>query len=82
MQELVFYMVKKIIISSKGQITLPKDLRDKYHLSCGESVIVSDSGDGIIIRHSKGTLRGMLKGKVDTEGFEKDVRGLREEWKL
>jgi AbrB family looped-hinge helix DNA binding protein len=75
-------MVKKVTISSKGQITLPKDLRDKYRLNYGESVIVSDSGEGIIIRHGKGTLRGMLKGKVDTEGFEKDIKGLREEWKL
>ena len=75
-------MVKKVTISSKGQITLPKDLRDKYRLNYGESVIVSDSVEGIIIRHGKGTLRGMLKGKVDTEGFEKDIKGLREEWKL
>jgi AbrB family looped-hinge helix DNA binding protein len=75
-------MVKKAKISSKGQITLPKDLRDKYHLSCGETVIVSDSGEGIIIRHGNGTLRGILKGKVDIKGFEKDIRGLREEWKL
>ena len=75
-------MVKKAKISSKGQITLPKDLRDKYHLSCGETVIVSDSGEGIIIRHGNGTLRGMLKGEVDIKGFEKDIRGLREEWKL
>ena len=75
-------MVKKVTISSKGQITLPKDLRDKYHLSYGESVIVSDSGEGIIIRHGKGTLRGILKGKVDTEGFEKDIKVLRKEWKL
>ena len=75
-------MVKKVKISSKGQITLPKDLRDKYHLSCGETVIVSDSGEGIIIRHGNGTLRGILKGKVDIKGFEKDIRGLREEWNL
>ena len=75
-------MVKKVKISSKGQITLPKDLRDKYHLSCGESVIVSDSGEGIVIRPAKGTLRGMLKGKMDTEGFEKNIKDLREEWKL
>ena len=79
---LAFHMVKKVTISSKGQITLPKDLRDKYHLSRGESVIVSDSGEGLIIRHGKGTLRGILKGKVDTEGFEKDIKGLRKEWKL
>ena len=48
----------------------------------GESVIVSDSGEGIIITHGKGTLRGMLKGKVDTDGFENDIKCLREEWKL
>ncbi|HLH85468.1 MAG TPA: AbrB/MazE/SpoVT family DNA-binding domain-containing protein [Thermoplasmataceae archaeon] len=75
-------MVKKVTISSKGQITLPKDLRDKYHLICGESVIVSDSGEGIVIRHGNGVLRGILKGKVDIEGFEKDLRDLRKEWKL
>ncbi|MCL4341070.1 MAG: AbrB/MazE/SpoVT family DNA-binding domain-containing protein [Candidatus Thermoplasmatota archaeon] len=84
MQEQVFafHMVKKVTISSKGQITLPEDLRDKYHMSYGESVIVADSGEGIIIRHGNGTLRGMLKGNLDTEGFEKDIEGLRKEWKL
>ncbi|MCW6168477.1 MAG: AbrB/MazE/SpoVT family DNA-binding domain-containing protein [Thermoplasmatales archaeon] len=75
-------MVKKVKISSKGQITLPKDLRDKYHLSYGDSVIVSYSEEGIVIRHAKGTLRGILKGKVDSEGFEKDIKALRKEWKL
>ena len=44
-------MVKKVTIGSKGQITLPKVLRDKYHMSYGKSVIVSDSGEGIIIKH-------------------------------
>lgn len=75
-------MAKKVTISSKGQITLPKDLRDKYHLSYGERVILSDSGDGIMIRHAKGTLRGILRGKIDTEGLEKNLKRLREEWKL
>ena len=74
--------LKKVTISSKGQITLPKDLRDKYHMRCGERVIVSDSGEGIIIRHEKVTLRGILKGKVDTEGFEQDIKDLRKERKL
>ena len=75
-------MAKKVTISSKGQITLPKDLRDKYHLSYGERVILSDSGDGIMIRHAKGTLRGILRGKIDNEGLVKDLKRLREEWKL
>lgn len=74
-------MVKKVTIGSKGQITLPKVLRDKYHMSYGKSVIVSDSGEGIIIKHGNGTLRGILKGKVGTEGFEKNIKNLRKEWK-
>ncbi len=75
-------MVKKVTIGSKGQITLPKVLRDKYHMSYGKSVIVSDSGEGIIIKHGNGTLRGILKGKVDTEGFGKDIKDLRKGWKF
>ena len=75
-------MVKKVTIGSKRQITLPKDMRDKYHMSYGESVIVSDSGEGIIIKHGNGTLRGKLKGKVDTEGFGKNIKDLRKGWKL
>jgi len=75
-------MAKKVTISSKGQITLPKDLREKYHLNQGESVMLLDSGEGIIIRHGSETLRGILKGKIDVEGFEADIKNLREEWKL
>lgn len=75
-------MVKKVTIGSKRQITLPKALRDKYHMSYVKSVIVSYSGEGIIINRGNGTLRGILKGKVDTEGFEKDIKNLRKEWKF
>ena len=75
-------MVKKVTIGLKRQITLPKDMRDKYHMSYVKSVIVSDSGEGIIIKHGNGTLRGILKGKVDTEVFEKDIKNFRKEWKL
>ncbi len=69
-------------ISSKGQITLPKDLRDKYHLEEGERALVLDAGEGILIRHGRTSLRGLLKGKVDSAGFEKDLRKLRKEWTL
>ena len=79
---ILYYMIKRVTISSKGQITLPKDLRIKYHLNQGESVLVLDSGEGIVIRHGRENLRGILKGKIDTKGFEDDIKILREEWKL
>ncbi len=75
-------MAKSATISSKGQITLPKELREKYHLREGETATVLDAGEGILIKHGRASLRGLLKGKIDVKGFEDDLRKLREEWTL
>jgi AbrB family looped-hinge helix DNA binding protein len=69
-------------VSSKGQITLPKSLRDRHHLKSGESVLVLDSEEGILIRHGRSNLRGMLGDGIDLEGFERDLKKLRREWRL
>ena len=73
-------MAHSSTISSKGQITLPKPLRDRHHLKEGETVLILDSEEGIVIHHGRSTLRGMLKGKVDVDGFERDLKKLRREW--
>ncbi|MFA5896331.1 MAG: AbrB/MazE/SpoVT family DNA-binding domain-containing protein [Thermoplasmata archaeon] len=75
-------MAKAVTISSKGQITLPKQLREKYHLKEGETAVVLDAGEGILIKHGRASLRGLLKGKIDSKGFEEDLRKLRKEWTL
>ena len=73
-------MAHSSTVSSKGQITLPKRLRERHHLKEGESVLILDSSDGIVIRHGRSSLRGMLRDVVDSTGFEKDIRKLRSEW--
>lgn len=75
-------MAKSATISSKGQITLPKELREKYHLKEGERALILDTGEGILVKHVSPRLRGMLKGKIDSAGFEEDLRSLRKEWTL
>lgn len=75
-------MAKSATISSKGQITLPKELREKYHLREGETAVVVDGGEGILIKHGRASLRGLLKGKIDSKGFEEDLKKLRKEWTL
>ena len=75
-------MAKTATISSKGQITLPKDLREKYHLNEGEVALLLDAGEGILVKHGRRSLRGLLKGRIDSEGFEEEVRKLRKEWTL
>jgi AbrB family looped-hinge helix DNA binding protein len=69
-------------VGPKGQITIPKELRDRYHLMEGEEVIIIPSEDGILIKHPKAALRGSLKGKLDLKGIENDVRKLRSQWRL
>jgi AbrB family looped-hinge helix DNA binding protein len=73
-------MAHSSTVSSKGQITLPKMLRERHHLKEGEVVLILDSEDGIVIRHGRPSLRGMLKDDIDGEGFEKDLKKLRKEW--
>lgn len=70
-------MANRARINSKGQITLPKDLRDRYHLQEGETAILLDAGEGILIKHVRSSLRGILKGRIDVKGFEDDLRNLR-----
>jgi AbrB family looped-hinge helix DNA binding protein len=75
-------MAKSATISSKGQITLPKELREKYHLTEGETAVLLDSGEGILVKHARTSIRGLLKGKIDSQRFEEDLRKLRKEWTL
>ena len=78
----VFTMASTVTISSKGQVTLPKELRDKYHLREGERAVILDSGDGILIKHGRVSLRGILKGKIDGDAMVDEIRKLRKEWTL
>jgi AbrB family looped-hinge helix DNA binding protein len=75
-------VAKTATISSKGQITLPKELREKYHLMGGEKALILDTGEGILVKHIRPGLRGLLKGRIDSRGFEEDLREIRREWTL
>jgi AbrB family looped-hinge helix DNA binding protein len=75
-------MATAVTVGSKGQITLPKELRERHHLLEGELVIILDSPDGILIRHARTSLRGSLRGKLGGERLEKELRRLRKEWTL
>lgn len=45
-------MVYKTTITRKGQVTIPKPLRDRYRLGPSAKVIWEDSAEGIIARPS------------------------------
>ena len=75
-------MATAVTVSSKGQITLPKELRERHHLLEGELVIILDAPGGVLIRHARTSLRGSLRGKLGGEKFERELRRLRKEWSV
>jgi len=67
-------------IGPKGQVTIPKDLREKYHLLEGEDVVVVPSAEGVLVKHPTASFRGRLKGKINTEGLEDELKRIRKQW--
>lgn len=59
-------------LNSKGQVTIPAELRQKYHLREGDEVDVIEDDDGLrIVRPREGDTRGRrlvaaMRGKATT----------------
>jgi AbrB family looped-hinge helix DNA binding protein len=75
-------MVVRSTVGPKGQVTIPKELREKYHLLEGEDVMVVGSAEGVLIKHPPASLRGRLKGKINIQGLEEEIEQIRKQWRL
>lgn len=75
-------MVVRSTVGPKGQVTIPKELREKYHLLEGEDVMVMASAEGVLIKHTPTSLRGRLKGKINIQGLEEEIKQIRKQWRL
>jgi AbrB family looped-hinge helix DNA binding protein len=75
-------MTERTVVGPKGQITIPKELREKYHLLQGEEVVLVAQKEGVLLKHGASIIRGMFSGKLDLEEVEAEVRELRSEWTL
>lgn len=48
-------------VTKKGQVTIPKELREEYGIEPGDEVVWRDSDEGIVVRKAnRGSARGML----------------------
>lgn len=63
------------VLTTKGQIVIPKGLRDKYKLSPGTKVFFEETAEGIILKHvDAGFIRnakGMIPRKKGDEPMAK-----------
>ncbi len=70
-------------ISSKGQVTIPKEIREAFGLKAGDKVVFISKGDQVLIRKAKlKRLSQTLENQKPwaTSSLELQRR-LREEWR-
>lgn len=69
------------VISERGQITLPKELRDRLGLRPGTVVTFTVSPAGLVLKKSKSkkadlrSVFGIIKSDKDTDELLKELRG-------
>ena len=45
--------MQSIKVLPKGQITLPKKMRDKFGINVGDALVLEESKDGIVLKKGK-----------------------------
>ncbi len=72
----------EVKVSPKGQVVIPKDLRDQFGIEPGQKVSVEGTDEGILVsgdRDPVEAMRGMFKGKFKQPSTDL-VRKIRGEW--
>lgn len=83
MESKVAGRIYKSKVTSKGQLTLPKELREAYHVREGEVVFLVPIRDGILLKHSGDVeLSGLWRGLCTPEEVGDWVEELRSRWRL
>lgn len=69
-------------ITSKGQITIPKAIRDLLHLLKGDEVVLVPTESGVILKRETASLRGIWKGKLTKKEIDEGIEEIRAKWRI
>ena len=75
----------KVKMSSKGQITIPKEFREKLGLKEGDEVLVRLRETGLEISpisYKFRMLRGLFKNEIDLDKAKKIIEKEQKKWSL
>ena len=78
-------MSYKSRLTSKGQITIPKALREKFRMQEGDEVVMLPSEEGIVMKPAMNllrSLRGLMRGEVKMQKVSRFIKELRREWRI
>jgi len=69
-------------VGERGQVTIPKELRDRYGVRAGQEVVFEEHANGLLIKKvaaedSLRALLGRIKRKLDVDRYLDDARGPR-----
>lgn len=77
--------IKYCRISSKGQLTIPKDFREQLKLHKGDEVIIYLKDEGIVIKPKAthlGMLRGLLREEIALDNALEFIQSERKKWRI
>jgi len=67
-------------MSKKGQIVIPKEIRDRFNLKPGDAVIFRFQGNRVILEKIQEKMTDILKTGKPVAPSAEYVKKLREEW--
>ncbi len=67
-------------ISKKGQVVIPKEIREKFGIKPGDALIFKIQGNKVIIEKIQEKMSEILKNSKPIENSLTYQRKLREEW--
>lgn len=70
----------EVIVTRKGQVTIPKELRDRFGIEEGNRVEILRKGDEIVIRKVQRDLEDVLGAWSDLSLRADFLEELRKEW--
>ncbi len=68
-------------VSERGQITIPKPLRDRFGMNHNVEIEITPTDQGLLIRkktaveHPVDRVSGILDGSFDIDEYIEDIRG-------
>jgi AbrB family looped-hinge helix DNA binding protein len=74
----------KVKISKKGQVTIPKELREKFNFKEDIEIILLPTDEGILLKsksHGLRTLRGLFR-ELDFREAEESIEEERKKWRI
>lgn len=68
-----------VTVTSKRQVTFPKQVMERLHLRPGDTLLISETEEGILIKPNRFETEGFapLRGKVDVSLPEPDHEAIR-----